>query len=177
MWRIEIPAAPAGYDDVVQGPMTPMFDVQEAWGILHTQVPRLFENGVIACRGKLRPGQTIQVDVQREEVEVAVRFELAQKGHITFTHERISNMSPRSEAPARFMRNDPRIPPYACYEHVHTGHVRSRRETEDGRPPIAFCCSSECYESCGHVSGFPTEGVNGIHRYASVSEASDSIEL
>jgi hypothetical protein len=73
-WRIECPASQTGFEEVVQERMTPIIDVQGAWQLFHTQVPRLFEKGVIAYRGKLRPGQTIQVDVQKEDIEVAVRF-------------------------------------------------------------------------------------------------------
>jgi hypothetical protein len=116
-WRIESPASVDGYEEVVQEGMTPLIDVQDAWQRLHNPVPRLVEKGNIAFRGKLRPGQTIQVEVQREEIEVAVRFEHAHKGTITFTQERLSIMSPRSEVHTRFAREDLRIPPYACYEH------------------------------------------------------------
>jgi hypothetical protein len=57
------------------------------------------------------------VEVQSEEIEVAVRFELAHRRTITFTQERLSNMSPRSEVHTRFAHEDSRIPPYACHEH------------------------------------------------------------
>jgi hypothetical protein len=100
--------------------MTPLIDVQEAWQRLHNEVRRLFEKGIIRYHGKLRPGQTIQVEVQREDIHATVRFEIKDHGVISFTHEQISNMAPRSEIHAYFVREDPRIPPYACYEHEDT---------------------------------------------------------
>jgi hypothetical protein len=119
-WQIETPTSQTGYSEVVQEGMTPLIDVEEAWQRLHKQVPRLFEERVIGYRGKLRPGHTIRVDVQRKEVQVTVRFETKDHGSISFIHEKISNMSQRSETHAYFAREDGRIPPYACYEYEDT---------------------------------------------------------
>jgi hypothetical protein len=83
---------------------------------LHTQVPGLFEEGIIGYRGKLRPGQTIQVEVARKDVKLTVRFEVLGKGIISYYDQMIPNMSPRSEVHAHFAKIDQRIPPYACYE-------------------------------------------------------------
>jgi hypothetical protein len=46
-WKVESPASPAGYKEAVQEKMTPLLYVQEAWQLLHTQVPRLFEKWII----------------------------------------------------------------------------------------------------------------------------------
>lgn len=115
-WRIEWPADPSGFSEVVQQDMTPMIDVQEAWRILHTQVSGLFEEGVINYRGKLRPGQVIQVEVLRKEVKLTVSFEVIGKETISFYDQIVSNMSPRNEIHAHFAKIDQRIPRFACYE-------------------------------------------------------------
>jgi hypothetical protein len=126
-WHIEWPSDPSGFQEVVQQDKTPMIDAVEARQILRTQVPGLYEDGVIACRGKLRPGQMIQVEVQRCDIQASIRFEIRDHGYITFTGERISNMSPRSEIHAQFARADDRMPPYVCYLHedVPPYHDRS----------------------------------------------------
>jgi hypothetical protein len=86
----------------------------EAWRILHTQVPGLFKEGTMICRGELRPGQTIQVGVLRKEVRLTVGFEVFGKGMFSFYDQMVPNMSPRSEVHAHYARIDQRIPPYAC---------------------------------------------------------------
>jgi hypothetical protein len=103
--------------------MTPLIDIQEPWQLLQNQVPRLFESGSIAYHGKLRPGQTIKVEVRREEAQVTVRFEVKDHGSISFPQKRISNMSPRSEIHAHFAREDSRIPPSLAMSTGRSGHI------------------------------------------------------
>jgi hypothetical protein len=116
-WRIEWPRDPTGFVEEVQQDMTPLVDAEEAWGILHTQVSGLFERATSNYRAKLRPGQVITAEVVREVVSLSIRFGVKDRGYITFTHQTISTVSPRSEIHAHFAKVDTRIPPFACYEH------------------------------------------------------------
>jgi hypothetical protein len=112
-WKIEDPAQ--GFVTVTQEKMTPMITIQEAWQLLHTQVPRLFQQATFNYRGKPSPGQTIQADIARKDVEVAVRFQICHKGAITFTHEIIPNTTAWAEIHAPFAEIDQRIPRYSFY--------------------------------------------------------------
>jgi hypothetical protein len=99
---------------ITQEKMTPMITVHAAWQLLHQEVPRLFPNANFNYRGKLRPGQTIQADITRETVEVAVRFQICHKGEIRFIHEFSPTMVTWAEIHAHFLNIDRRIPPYGC---------------------------------------------------------------
>jgi hypothetical protein len=103
--------------------MTPLISVEEARQRLHNDVPRLFEKGTFNYVGTLRPGQTIQVEVQREDIEATVRFEIEDHATISFPHETFSNMSPRSELHAHFAREDSRIPPMPAMRAKTRGHI------------------------------------------------------
>jgi hypothetical protein len=105
-WLIETFMGP-----VIQQGMTPLKDVEEAWQLLHHEVPRLFEKATFNYVGKLKPGQTIQAEVAREDIEATARFEIKDHGRISFEHATFSNMMPRPELHANFARIDPRIPP------------------------------------------------------------------
>jgi hypothetical protein len=98
--------------------LTSLLTPETAWEQLRHEVPRLFEKATFNYRGPLQPGQTIQAEVLREEIEVTVDFEIESHGHIYFENSRIANMTPREDIHAQFARLDPRIPPYACYKAV-----------------------------------------------------------
>jgi hypothetical protein len=110
-WRIEWPQEQSGVREVIQPGMTALVDVNEAWNLLHHIVPGLYDRALLNYRGNLQPGQTIQAEDVREDVALEIRFEVANKGWITFTGQTISNMSPRSEIHAHYAREDARIPP------------------------------------------------------------------
>jgi hypothetical protein len=67
---------------------------------------------VLNYRGNLKPGQTIQADVERENVEVAVQFEVRDKRTIKFEHEIIPNMAMWQDIHAHFLAIDKRLLPY-----------------------------------------------------------------
>jgi hypothetical protein len=88
--------------------------VQSAWRLLHDDVPRLFEKARFDFHGKLRPGQTIQADIVREDVGVTVSFEVFRKGTISFMYERIPNMVSWTDIHSHYAAIDRRIGPFGC---------------------------------------------------------------
>lgn len=86
-WEFENPQAASGFDEVVQEKMTPIVTAMEAWGLLHNEVPRLFEEATLDFRGKLRPGLTIKAEIVWKQPRVGVEFEVIRKGKIRFIHE------------------------------------------------------------------------------------------
>jgi hypothetical protein len=52
-WQVENPAI--GFDAIVEEKIRPLISVQEAWGQLRHEHPRLFTNASINCRGKHNP--------------------------------------------------------------------------------------------------------------------------
>jgi hypothetical protein len=71
--QVENPAT--GFVTIVQEKMTPLITGSEAWQLLHNDHPRLFQEANLNYRGKLKPGQTIQAEIIRREIEAAVQFE------------------------------------------------------------------------------------------------------
>jgi hypothetical protein len=57
------------------------------------------------------------VEVKRQEVKLTVRFEVFERGSISYYDQMIPNMAPRSEIHGHYAKIDQRIPPYACHEH------------------------------------------------------------
>jgi hypothetical protein len=102
---VEIENPATRFDLVTQEKMTLLLSVQTAW--------KLLEKASFDYRGELRPGQTIQADIVREEVDVSVKFQIRQKGSITFMYEGIPNMASWAETHAHFQEIDKRIPPFA----------------------------------------------------------------
>jgi hypothetical protein len=109
-WRLEWPQEQSEILEVTRPNMTAMYDVQEAWRLLHAIVPGLYERATLNYLGNLQPGQTIQAEAAREEATVGIRF----------SQQKISNMSPRSEIHARYIKADTLIPPLACYVREET---------------------------------------------------------
>jgi hypothetical protein len=99
-WEIEDPTG--GSKTVVQETMRQLINVAEAWKLLYNEYPSLFQDLTFNYRGKLRPGQTIRAEIIRREVEVAVRLQAKNKGTITFSHERVPNLTPWKAAHANF---------------------------------------------------------------------------
>jgi hypothetical protein len=117
-WQIETLS-----DPVIQQNLTTAFTPEEAWQQLRHDVPHLFEHPTFNYSGFLKPNRAITAEVLREEIEVTVRFEIKDHGHISFENSRISNMTHGPDIHAHFTRLDPRIPPYAQYADVdHTPH-------------------------------------------------------
>jgi hypothetical protein len=87
VWQVENPQSATGFLEIVQEKMTPIVTATEAWDILHTVQPRLFEEANLDFGGKLRPDLTIHAEITRKEVQCAVEFEIARKGRIKFIHQ------------------------------------------------------------------------------------------
>jgi hypothetical protein len=115
VWKIERPQEAAGFVEIVQEKMTPLVTATEAWGILHTTEPGIFEEANLDFRGKMRPRLTISAEVVRRDVRCAVEFEVIRKGEIKSIHEDIPNMATWAEIHAHFSSIDERIPPFDCY--------------------------------------------------------------
>jgi hypothetical protein len=90
-------------------------DVDEAWTLLHNQVPHLYPNATYNYRGKLQPKAIITAAVFRLEVTFTIAFEVKDHGWIIFSDNNISNMIARLEIYNHFSPEDPRIPPYEEY--------------------------------------------------------------
>jgi hypothetical protein len=90
-------------------------DVDEAWRLLHNQVPRLYPNATYNYRGKLQPKAIITAAVFREDVTFTIAFEVKDHGWITFPDNNVSNMITRQEIYDHFSLEDPRIPPLVEY--------------------------------------------------------------
>jgi hypothetical protein len=73
--------------------MTPLISVEMAWQLLHNDVPRLFEKATFNFAGKLKPGQGIQAEIARDDIELSICLEICHKGNITSSHEVIPNMA------------------------------------------------------------------------------------
>jgi hypothetical protein len=82
-----------GYDYLIQETTTPLVPVQQAWQLLHNDHPRLFTEATFNYRRNLKPGQIIQAEIVKENVDLAIDFELMRKGHIKATHESTPNMA------------------------------------------------------------------------------------
>jgi hypothetical protein len=114
-WQVENPQSATGFLEIVQETMTPIVTATEAWEILHTVQPRLFEEANLDFRGKLRPGLTITAEIVRRDVRCAVEFEIIRKGKIKFIHEQIPNMATWAEIRAHFASIDEGIPSFSYY--------------------------------------------------------------
>jgi hypothetical protein len=90
-------------------------DVDEAWSLLHNQVPRLYPNATYNYQGKLQPKAIITAAVFREDVTFSIAFEVKDHGWITFPDNNVSNMTTRQEIYDHFSVEDPRIPPFVEY--------------------------------------------------------------
>jgi hypothetical protein len=113
VWKIEDPAA--GFVEITQEKMTLLISVQPAWQLLRNDLPRLFERARFNFQGKIQPGQTIQADIVREQVDATNSFEVHRKGSISFMYERIPNMVTRSEIHEHYAKIDKRIPQLTCH--------------------------------------------------------------
>jgi hypothetical protein len=109
-WRIELLS-----EEVIQPDMTPALDVDEAWTLLHNQVPRLYPRATFNYRGKLQPKAIITASVFREDVTFTIAFEVKDHGWITFPGNTMSNMTTRQEIYDLFSHVDPRLPPFEEY--------------------------------------------------------------
>jgi hypothetical protein len=105
-----------GLNFVIQQNLSPGHKVEEAWLMLHSDIPRLFEHATFNYRGNLQPGLTITAEVMREEIETSVNFEVKDNGSIMFPNSHIGNMFTRSEIHEHYSGIDPRIPPLSQYE-------------------------------------------------------------
>lgn len=112
MWRIETPQDAQGFIEAVQEKMSPLITATEAWGRLHSIVPGLYEDANLDFRGKLRPALTINAEIIREEVRVAVEFEVIKKWSIKYIHENIPNTATWEEIHRHFSSIDERIPAF-----------------------------------------------------------------
>jgi hypothetical protein len=114
-WVIESPQSADGVFKVRQPDMTPLLTAHAACDLLRNDVANLSENPVIHYRGFLKPGQTIAVDILRENVRASVTFEVIGKGTITFIHEVFQNMVTWHEIWEHYSEFDKRICPWECY--------------------------------------------------------------
>jgi hypothetical protein len=105
-WQVEL------FDEeIMQSDMHSGLTVQDAWGQLHTTIPRLFQFATFNYAGFLQPGLIIRAEVQREEVTLGVTFEVKDNGWITFGNQTgVGNMTTRQELHASYAQHDPRIP-------------------------------------------------------------------
>jgi hypothetical protein len=115
VWRIESPQTEGGIWEYKQENMTPLLTAQAAWDLLRNDLANLSENPVIKYRGFLKPGQTIEANILRENVRVSVSFEAIGKGSITFIHEVFLNMVTWREIWGHYSNIDRRICPWDCY--------------------------------------------------------------
>jgi hypothetical protein len=92
-----------------------MVTATEAWDILHTTEPGLFEEANLDLRRKLKPGLTIVAEVVRRDVRCAMEFEVIRKGKIKFIHEDIPNVVTWADIHTHFSSIDERIPHFECY--------------------------------------------------------------
>jgi hypothetical protein len=95
--------------------MTPLVTARRAWIQLSSNGPGLYEEATLDFRGNLRPGLTVSAEVVRQDVKVAVEFEVIRKGKIKFILEVIPNMVTWAEIHAHFSSFDERILPFDCY--------------------------------------------------------------
>jgi hypothetical protein len=109
-WRLEL-----FNEEIIQPDMHAGIDVDEAWTLLHNQVPRLYPNATYNRRGKLQPKAIITAAVFREDVTFSIAFEVKDHGWITFPDNNVSNMTTRQEIYDHFSVEDPRIPPLIEY--------------------------------------------------------------
>jgi hypothetical protein len=111
LWRIESPQSLDGFLSLKQDDMTPLLTAQAAWQQLRQNIPNLVEHPVSDYRGFLKPGLTITAEIQRENVQVSVSFEVIREGCITFIHEVFSNMATWREIHGHYSSIDQRICP------------------------------------------------------------------
>jgi hypothetical protein len=109
-WRLEL-----FQEEIAQPDMSPAIDVDEAWTLLHNQVPRLYPRATFNCRGKLQPKAIITASIFREDVTFTVAFEVKEHGWITYPNNNTSNMTTRQEIYDFYSRIDPRLPPFTEY--------------------------------------------------------------
>jgi hypothetical protein len=110
-WRLELFS-----EEVIQQDMHTGFSIQDAWGFLHQQVPRLYQHATFNYAGLVQPGLIVTAEVLREDVTVTIGFEVKDNGWIEFPNiADISNMTPRLEIYSQIAADDPRIPPFDEY--------------------------------------------------------------
>jgi ribonuclease HI len=109
-WRLELFS-----EEVIQQNMHAGQTIQEAWALLHNQVPRLYPDATFNYAGNLQPGMTVTTQVMRADVRFTVAFEVKDHGWITYPNNDQSNMIDRQAIHAHYAGEDPRIPPLAEY--------------------------------------------------------------
>jgi hypothetical protein len=82
-WRIEWPKEQSGILEMVQPNMSALVDVIEAWGLLHDQVPGLFDRALLNYRGRLQSGQTVQAKVVRQDVTLDYVYSADDREYVT----------------------------------------------------------------------------------------------
>jgi hypothetical protein len=113
-WEVELPS----WDTVplvLQG-ITARHSTEDAWQLLHHDRPRLYEEATFKLRGLLQPGLTIQAEIRRMNVRVAVRFEVVEKRSITYEHVTTSNLWSSEENHTHFFTRDTGLLPYEFYQ-------------------------------------------------------------
>jgi hypothetical protein len=109
-WRLEL------FDKgIIQENMDAGQSIQEAWALLHNEVPRLYPDATFNYTGFLQPGLTVTVGVLRANVKISFSFEVKDHGWITYQGHDASNMVTRQEIYTQYAQDDPRIPPLAEY--------------------------------------------------------------
>jgi hypothetical protein len=109
-WRLEL-----FNEEFTQPNMHAGQTIQEAWALLHNDLPRLYPYATFNYAGFLQPSLTVTAEVIRENVTISFSFEVKDNGWITYRGHDTTNMTTRQEIYAQYAQDDPRIPPLAEY--------------------------------------------------------------
>jgi hypothetical protein len=109
-FQAELPAG--GTKPIQVEDMTLEDTVEDAWALLHHTYPRLFEHATFNDTGRLRRGLSIESDVRREMVPLAVRFQVIDKRFITYEPRLLNNMWTQEEVWDRYFHYDRRLSPF-----------------------------------------------------------------
>jgi hypothetical protein len=102
-------------EEFVQPDMHAGLNIQEAWALLHNDIPRLYPHASYNYAGFLQPKLTVTAEVIREVVKISFSFEVKDNGWITYQEHDASNMVTRQEIYTQYAQDDPRIPPLTEY--------------------------------------------------------------
>jgi hypothetical protein len=109
-------------EDFIQSNMHAGQTIQEAWTLLHNELPRLYQYASFNYAGFLQPNLTVTAEVIREDVRISFSFEVKDNGWITYRGHDAKNILTRQEIYTQYAQDDPRIPQLSEYIEEDTRH-------------------------------------------------------
>jgi hypothetical protein len=110
----EVEKVEGGVEILTLADMTAEHTVEDARRLLHYTAPRPYQSATLNYTEKVPPGLIVRADSQREQVTVAVIFQLIERRTNMHHTKLIWNMWTQEEIPTHFFSQDKRLSPFEC---------------------------------------------------------------